>query len=144
MLTFPPDFSFVVQIVSFLVLWFGLKRLVFDPVQQVLGERTARTIGAQREAAEITAATQLTQAEYERRIREVRSTSFASVESARRASQDEERHIVSEAREHTSAELAQLRENLTLQAVAQRSTVTESAHELAARIVERVVGRPIA
>ena len=144
MLTFPPDFSFVVQIVSFLVLWFGLKRLVFDPVLQVLEERTARTTGAHREAAEIAAATQVTQAQYERRIREERSTSFARVDAARRAAQDEERRIVSEAREHTSIELAQLRENLALQAAAERPALADSAREIAARIVERVVGRAIA
>jgi F0F1-type ATP synthase membrane subunit b/b' len=52
MIAFPPDITFVIQIISFFVLWFGLKRLLFDPVLQVVDERKARTVGVREEAAQ--------------------------------------------------------------------------------------------
>jgi magnesium transporter len=31
-----PDFTLVIQIITFLILWFGLKRLLFDPTLHIL------------------------------------------------------------------------------------------------------------
>ena len=144
MLTFPPDFSFVIQIASFVVLWFGLKRLLIDPVLQVLEQRDARTSGAQREAAAITAAANVSAADYERRIHAARIAAFAETEAARGATQAEEQRVLSEARQQAGAQLALLRENLRLQAEAARPALAIDARDLAARVAERVIGRPLA
>jgi F-type H+-transporting ATPase subunit b len=144
MLTFPPDFSFVIQIASFLVLWFGLKRLLFDPVLHVLEEREARTSGAQHRAVELKAEAEVSAAEYERRLHESRVASFAEAEVARSASRDEERRILAEVREQASAQLAQLRDNLGRQAEAARPALASEARDLASLMAERVVGRGLA
>lgn len=144
MLTFPPDITFVIQIASFLILWFGLKRLLFDPVLHVLEAREARTAGALREAAELKATAAVSAADYERRMHDVRLSVAAETEAARTAAQVEERRVITEAREHASTQLAQLRESLLRQATAARPAVTAEARELAGRIVERVVERPLA
>ena len=144
MLTFPPDFSFVIQIASFLLLWFGLKRLLFDPVLQVLEEREARTSGLKRDATEIKASVEVSAAEYERRMQEVRRTLATEMESARGATQEEERRVVLQAREQAGSELAQLRENVNRQADAARPTLASEAQALSTRILERVIGRALA
>ncbi len=144
MLTFPPDSSFIIQIVSFLVLWFGLKRLLFDPVLHVLEERESRTTGARRQAEEIKAAAETSAAEYDRRLHEVRGTLTAQAEASRQATQAEEQRVLSEARSHAGAQLARLRESLQAQAEAARPGVAAAAREVAADIVERVVGRRLA
>ena len=142
-MTFPPDFSFFIQIASFVVLWYGLKRLLFDPVLQVLDERKARTFGAEQEAAAATAAAEVSAADYERRMRAARAAVFAEGEVARAATQEEERRVISAAREQASAELAQLRDNLRLQAEAARPALAADARDLGARMADRVMGRPI-
>jgi len=144
MLTFPPDITFVVQIASFVILWFGLKRLLFDPVLQLLEEREARTVGARHEAETMQAAVQESAAEYERRLREVRFALAAEFEAARAATRDEERQVLAAAREHSGAQLAQLRENLARQAAAARPALLTEAQDLAARMLERVIGRNVA
>jgi len=45
MLTFPPDYTFLVQIVSFLILWQLLRRLAWAPMLRLLEERDERRIG---------------------------------------------------------------------------------------------------
>jgi F-type H+-transporting ATPase subunit b len=141
MLTFPPDFSFVIQIISFFVLWFGLKRLLFDPVLRVLEERESRTSGARREAAQIAAAAETSEAEYERRMHEVRLALASEAEATRNAIQVEQRRVLSEAREQANSQLAQLRERLAAQAQNARPAIASEARDLAARIFAGVVGR---
>ena len=143
MLTFPPDFSFVVQIVSFAVLWFGLKRLLFDPVLRVLETREQRTTGTVQAAEEMKAAARVAAAEYERRLQEVREALSAEAAQARTATQHEEQQLVASARADANAELVRLRESLSRQATAARSAVTSEAHGLASRMLERVVGRSV-
>jgi F-type H+-transporting ATPase subunit b len=141
MLTFPPDFSFAIQIISFFVLWFGLKRLLFDPVLSVLEERESRTSGARREAAQIAAAAETSAAEYERRMHEVRLALASEADATRNAIQVEERRVLSDAREQANSQLAQLRERLAAQAQSARPAIASEARDLAVRILEGVVGR---
>lgn len=144
MLTFPPDISFVIQIASFLVLWFGLKRLLFDPVLRVLETREARTTGTIREATEMKALADRSAAEYDRRMQELRVTLAREAEAARAATQTEERRTLAEVREHANAQLMRLRESLARQAEAAKSALSAEARDLAQRLAERVVGRPLA
>jgi F-type H+-transporting ATPase subunit b len=144
MLTFPPDFSFVIQIASFLILWFGLKRLLFDPMLQVLEEREARTSGARHAAAEMNAAAQLSQDEYERRMHDVRLALSAEADAVRSANQAEEQRLLSETRTQANTQLSQLRDSLRRQAEEVRPALTAEARDLASRIMERVVERPLA
>jgi F-type H+-transporting ATPase subunit b len=144
MLAFPPDISFFIQIASFVILWVGLKRLLFDPVLHLLEQREARTAGAYRDASNMKAAADTSAAEYERRMQEVRLSVAADTEAARTATHTQEQRVVSEARAQASTQLTQLRESLARQAAAARPALGSEARELAAQIVERVVGRPLA
>jgi F-type H+-transporting ATPase subunit b len=144
MLAFPPDFSFFVQILSFVVLWVGLKRLLFDPMLQVLEERDARTAGARKMAAEMRAAADSSAADHERRLQELRAAVAADGQSARAAVEAEERKLINAARDQAAAELSQLRDNLTRQAESARVGIAAEARTLATQMVERVVGRQLA
>src|SRR5262249_19122667 len=118
MLKIPPDFSFVIQIASFVVLWVGLKRLLFDPVIAMLEEREARTAGRARAAAEIRAAAERDAADYERRLQAVRVALLGESEVTRAATRREESQILAAAREQASVQLMQLRESLRRQSEA--------------------------
>src|SRR5579862_5467363 len=116
MLTFPPDISFVIQIISFLILWFGLKRLLFDPAMHVLEERERRTSGERHAADELRKAAAVAEADYGRRMHEARVALNAEAEGAFKAIEAEEHSIVADARTQVSTQLMQLRERLTRQA----------------------------
>src|SRR5512139_4188687 len=144
MLTFPPDITFVIQIVSFVVLWFGLKRLAFDPIQQVLDERERRTDGARRAADEMRAAAQVSSGEYDRRMQGLRVELAREAEAARAATQHEQRQVLAAARDRAGAQVQEVRDRLAAEAEAARPTLAAEARTLAARIVERIAGRSVA
>jgi F-type H+-transporting ATPase subunit b len=144
MLTFPPDISFVVQIVSFLVLWFGLKRLLFDPALQVLEERERRTVGERHAADGLRTAAEGSAEDYQRRMHEIRVKLAADADATFKAIEAEERTIVSDAREQANAQLMQLRERLGRQAAEARPALASEAQTLSRQMLEQVLGRPVA
>ena len=89
------------------------------------------------------AAAQVAQAEYERRMHEVRLALSADADATRTANQAEEQRLLSETRSQASAQLSQLRESLRRQADEARPALANEARDLASRILERVVGRPL-
>ena len=141
MLTFPPDISFVVQIVSFLVLWFGLKRLVFDPMQAVLDARDQRTVGERSAATAMRESADAAAHNYERRMEEVRVTLARESEARRTAIQNEERQLLNDARGRASAQLQQVQQRLARDAEASRGAIATEAQGLARSIFARIVGR---
>jgi F-type H+-transporting ATPase subunit b len=144
MLTFPPDISFVVQIVSFLVLWFGLKRLLFDPVLRVLDDRERRTVGEHQAADGLRKAAEVSAATYDQRMAEVRAQLAAESNTTFKAVEAEEQQIVADARAQANAQLAQLREQLGRQASEARPALAAEAQTLARQMLERVLGRAVA
>jgi len=144
MLTFPPDISFVFQIVLFIVLWVGLKRLLFDPVLHVLETRDARTSGLNREATAMKASAEQSAAEYERRMAAARLQISAQAEAQRAAAHTEERQLTAAARQEASSRLMQLRETLAGEAEAARGAIAAEARDLSVRMFERAVGKEIA
>jgi F-type H+-transporting ATPase subunit b len=143
MLTFPPDYSFVIQLVSFFILWVGLKRLLFDPMLHMLEQRDARTSGTRLAAAEMNAAAQASETEYAQRMHDVRVALAAEAAAARNANQAEEQRLLSDTRAQANTQLSQLRDSLRRQADEARPGLAAEAQDLASRIMERVVGRRV-
>src|SRR5574340_1088594 len=83
MLTFPPNITFAIQIAAFFILWWGLKRLLFDPVMHVLEAREARTTGLRAEAAGLRTAAERAASEYDRRMHDIRLQLATEAEEAR-------------------------------------------------------------
>ncbi len=138
------DSSFAVQIVCFLVLWIGLKRLLFDPTLQVLEERERRTVGERHAADTLRKTAEQAATDYERRMHAMRITLGAEAETSFKTIEAEERKILSDAREHASAQLMQLRESLARQANEARPALSSEAQTLAGDMLERVIGRSLA
>ncbi len=144
MSTIQLDISFLFQIILFVLLWAGLKRLLFDPVVRVLDTREARTSGLSREAAALKAAADHGAAEYERRMQQARQELAAEIETLRIASEREERQVIAEAHHQASTRLLQLRETLAREAESARVPLGAEARALSLSMLERVVGRKIA
>lgn len=144
MLTFPPDHTFLIQIVLFFVLWIGLKKLLFDPVMALLEAREARTTGAKAAAAQTRSATEMSAAEYEHKMQEARQQASRDAAVVRTATAAEEQRLLETAREEATRHLAVLRENLARQADAARPALDGEVQQLATRMVERIAGRSLA
>jgi F-type H+-transporting ATPase subunit b len=143
-MTISADYTFFIQIALFVVMWYGLKRLLFDPMVRLLEERERRTIGAREEAQRLSAAAELSGAEYEHRLQELRHTLSAEADADRAATLAEEQRVLSAARDEAGTRLAQLREALERDAAAARPALATEARQLAGLMLERVAGRGLA
>lgn len=140
MIAFPPDITFVIQIVSFFILWMGLKRLVFDPTLAVLEERRQRTAGVRAQAAELRSEADRLAATVEQKLAEVRAEVRRRGEAARSAAEEEERRVLEAAHEQAAAHVRQQRALVRAQAEAARKALSEERAALARLIVAKVVG----
>lgn len=140
MISFPPDITFVIQIVSFLVLWLGLKRLMFDPVLQVIDERRARTTGVLAEAAGLRSGAAGAEAEHGQRMRQVRDEIGREADAARHATEQEERQVLATARDQAAVLLKERRDRIRAEADAAGAQLRGEASQLAQLIVGKVVG----
>lgn len=144
MLTFPPDFSFIVQIISFLLLWAALKRLTFDPVMRVLEQREERTRGGLAEAEHCRAAARSAEAEYEQSLRQVRQSVSQEADAARKEAAAEQQRQMAAARAAADEELTRMRREIATQVEEARKSLSEEARSIATQMAERVSGRSLA
>jgi F-type H+-transporting ATPase subunit b len=140
MIAFPPDISFVIQIVSFFLLWMGLKRLLFDPVLAVIDERSARTTGVREEAAQLRSNAAAAEADFDGRIVQVRDEVGRETDAARHATDEEQHQVLATAREQAAVTLKEQRDQIRSQAEAARSQLAGEAGQLSQLIVAKVVG----
>jgi len=144
MLTFPPDYTFVIQIISFLLLWAALKRLTFDPMLRVLEQRDERTRGSQQEAEQLRLGAQTAAQEYESSLRQVRHSVLRESEIERKRAEEEQQRLLNAARAEADAELARLRSDLASQVAQAEKSLAVEAQAIAALMAERATGRSLA
>jgi F-type H+-transporting ATPase subunit b len=137
----PPDITFVIQLVAFLVFWQLMRVIIFLPMQRALKMRAERTVGA-RERAEalIVEAAQL-QASLEAGLTEAKRAGARQAEEIRRRAEAEEQAIVSRYRDDAAAVLERERALTESQVAAVRVPLQAEAARLAADVVRRVLGR---
>ena len=141
MLTFPPDYTFLIQFGAFLALIVVLSRLLFSPFLALLVERDARTIGDGRLAVAQRAEAESLAAKIEAELASVRSQTMNEVERLRRETREEEARLFSSAQTEASARLAELRSSISASTALARSALAAEAKTLADQMVTSVLGR---
>jgi F-type H+-transporting ATPase subunit b len=136
-----PDFSLFVQIVFFIVLWMGLKRLLFEPVLQILDARHERTVGTLKRAAEVRLSAEAAREDCGRSVQEARQKLAREADEARKAAQDEHAKVLASARADAGAEIARFRESLAGQVDQARAALGVEAQAIAGQMLDRVTGR---
>ncbi len=136
-----PDFSLVVQIVTFVFLWAFLKRFLFDPTIQVLATREERTTGTIAGAEHLKVEAATAQENYEEAVHEARVKIGQESDAARKAAQDAHNQAVATARAAAGDELNRVRESLSGQLEEARRTLASQAQTIAFDMVDRVMGR---
>jgi len=138
------DGTFAIQIVSFLILWVALKRLLFEPMMAVLEERQSRTAGSHEAASHMHADVAAMRADYERHTRAAREKSLADLEESRKLTASEERAVLGAARDQAAARIALARTEIGRQVESARATLRADGAALAAQLAQKVVGRDLA
>lgn len=133
-----PDYTLVIQIIAFVVLWVGLKRLVFEPMMDALDARNDRTVAVRAEAERLLAAAQEAQHDYEKSLHDLRVRMAQEAARARSAAQEEGARALAEAREAANEELRKMRAQVAAQIEDARRSLTAQADEIAREMLGRV------
>ena len=136
-----PDYTLVVQIVLFVALWMGLKRLLFEPVLEVLEERQARTEGRMALAGEEKVRAGEAQVEYEGAIREARVRVAREGEAAEKEAWAEHARALAEARGKAAEEIGKSRGELAEVVKEASVKLGTEAEGIAEEMLARVTGR---
>ena len=139
MLAFPPDFTFIVQLVSFFLLLVFLNRLLFVPFGELLEARRQRTEGLQEEAVRDQAEAQALAHTIEQSLQDARARAALEAETIRQAAREREAELFHKAKAEAAARLTELRAGIASEREQAKRTLGSEAKELAASMVEAVL-----
>ena len=141
MIKLPPDVTFLIQLVSFLVFWQLMKVVLFNPVQRALHERTARTAGAQQTADTLRNEGAALRAQLDAALQAARADGIRSADEIRRRADIEEQAILGRYQAEANTLLERERAETARQVDAARAPLRAEAERLAAAVVVKVLGR---
>jgi len=142
MLEFPPDYTLVVQVLSFFFMLFVLNKLLFVPFVQLLSERDERTEGATREAESARGDADRIRQEVETQLAAARAEAMAEAEAVRREARAEEAQIFEHAKSEATQTLGQMRAEIAVERDKAAEALRDQASSLARQMVDAILGAP--
>lgn len=141
MIKLPPDITFIIQIVSFLVFWGLMRALLFKPVQEALAKRGVHTTGASERATELHAEVERLQADAAAKLHAARDSGAAAAAEIRKTAEREQQAILARFANEASALLEKERAVTASQVEDVKAPLRADAEKLAGEVVQRVLGR---
>jgi len=142
-LSFPPDWTFIFQIILFVVLWSLLRRFLFEPHLAVLHNREHRSAGALAEASRVKAAAEEMGTQYVARLAETRTGAMQQVDIVYREAEEQARTLIDTARAEAERTVAGMRTALTQEITDARRALEQRVPEFSQDIAQRLLGRPL-
>ena len=143
MLSFPPDWTFIAQIILFLIVWVCLRRLLFEPTLSVLKTREQRTEGAIQEAVAVKAEAEAMDEQYKIRLAASRAEARHRVDAIYKDAEDQARSVVESARKEAEQSIASIRGTLARDIQHTRQNLEEQIPQFADEISEKLLERPL-
>ncbi|MCC6763322.1 MAG: ATP synthase F0 subunit B [Deltaproteobacteria bacterium] len=141
MIKLPPDITFVIQLVGFVVFWQLMRVLLFSPMQAALKKRAESTGGARLRAEAMIAEAAQIDAAVQSGLADARQRGARQAEDIRRASEAEEHGILERYRGEATSVLERERAATDAQVREARAPLEAEASKLAGSVVLRVLGR---
>jgi F-type H+-transporting ATPase subunit b len=143
MLKIPPDYTFVLQILIFVVFWVAMKRLWIDPALRILHERARRSEGAIREAERLQAEAERMRAEQAAALDVARDEAQREMHEIVRTAEVEQQRLIGEARAEAQRTLGDVRTRIAEEMAAARQGLHAQAGEIAREVARKVLGRAV-
>jgi F-type H+-transporting ATPase subunit b len=141
MIKLPPDWTFVVQVIAFIVFWQLMRWAVFVPAQRALRARAERTTGDRARADALRAEAETITANVEAQLAEARHEGARAADGVRRAAEANEQTILGRYRDQALALLERERAATATQVAAARAPLQAEAERLAGSVIAKVLGR---
>jgi F-type H+-transporting ATPase subunit b len=137
----PPDITFLIQLVGFVVFWQLMRVIIFIPMQQALKARAERTVGARARADELLAEASQLNASVQTGLAEAKKEAALRADEIRRRAEADEHVIMARYRAEAATVLERERALTESQVAGARAPLDAEAARLADDVVRRVLGR---
>ncbi|MFQ5850266.1 MAG: hypothetical protein ACE5JU_06710 [Candidatus Binatia bacterium] len=135
------DYTLVVQILSFLLFWFLLDRLVFTPFCRLIEERERRTEGVKAETESLMEEEERLRTHYENGIAKAVDDGNAIKEAIRHDALQARQNLLAQAQEDSARLLQTVQEELQRELQTGRELVAKEAEVIAHQMAEKILGR---
>lgn len=137
------NWTFLLQIGLFVLLFLILEPLLFDPMLKLFEERERRIDGAKNEAREMYRQADEKTAKYEEELTTVKRQAGEERDKLRAEGQKKEQQILAKVRAETNAMLDEGRKRIADEGAQLRKDLDAAAQALARDIATRVLGREV-
>ncbi len=137
------DYTVIIQIVSFLLLWFLLTKVLFKPFLGLVEERERRTEGVQAETSSLMDEGERLQAEYEDGTARARDEGNAVKETILNEARQARERLLAQAREEAGSLLQTVREEVQTEMQRERELAAREAEVIAQQMAEKILGRKL-
>ena len=137
------DLAFLIQLINFLVLLAVLNILLYKPIRKVLAERQGRIADARSKAEGVEKDVQAKMADYEARLKKMKSGAADERGALVKEAQAEEAAILEVARKEAADTLSAIKARVAKEAADARVILQEQAKLLSVDICEKVLGRSL-
>lgn len=141
MIKLPPDITFIIQLVGFVIFWQLMRVLIFVPMQRALNTRAERIGGARTRADALIAEAVEIDASIEAGLAEARKDGAARTAEIRRRAEEEEQAFLTRYRSEAATLLERERSLTEFQVTSARAPLESEAARLAGIVVQRLLGR---
>lgn len=138
------DASAIIVFFTALLLVGVYNKLLFAPINQVIDERTHRTLGYQAEAQAMLAECDRKLAEYEEALRKARAETYDMLEQHRQAALERRLRLIETTKQQINTQIAEARHELQRQVEETKQQLAGQcqvlAHQLASGLLQRQTG----
>lgn len=125
-------------ILLFLLAFVAYRVIVYAPLSRVLSERRSKTEGALEKARADIAAAEAKVAEYERALRDARTTIFRAQEARRQKALEVRSRAVAEARTQAEAQVREARAAIGSQVAQSKASLQAESQRLATEVIRAI------
>jgi F-type H+-transporting ATPase subunit b len=137
------DLTFLIQLVVVVVLMFVFKQWVFTPYLKSLDERDRRTGETRDDAGSIKAEAEALAVRYEASLVDARKAAMEAKRKLRSDGIDEKDTLIGAARSEATRTVEAAQSAIAVQVAGERKLLDEQVSDLAAALVEKVIGRRV-
>ncbi len=137
------DYTVIIQIVAFLILWSVLSRLLFGPFLGLLEERERRTEGVKAQTSTLVDEGERLRAEYESGIRRAWDEANALKEAIVAEGRQAREALLAQAKEEAARLIETVRAEIQREMQRGRELAAREAEGIARQMEEKILGRKI-
>ncbi|MEW6489435.1 MAG: F0F1 ATP synthase subunit B [Thermodesulfobacteriota bacterium] len=135
--------TLLVQLVNFLLLMYLLNRLLFRPMLRVLEERSDRTEGRRKQAAQLSSESQALWDDYQKRLQAAKADADRTRTQVIRQAEAQRDRLLEAASGEADKAVTQVRARLRAESEDARKALRAQVAPLATAVAQRILGRAV-